>query len=162
MERSEIRDRQANKTAPDFASLHPGYGPLMICPDGQSSPIFSRGITLRRQAHSRIRVRANCDLPNHFNVIGLSSPLAKNISLSPSGKSNLRLPPSRLTRGAYRDRHGRWVRDAMDALAPQDERRLKRTAKPCGPGAPTLASSWRKQFRRRRWQKSPVTGESTE
>jgi hypothetical protein len=23
--------------------------------------------------------------------------------------------PSRLTRGAYRDRHGRWVRDAVDA-----------------------------------------------
>ena len=26
-------------------------------------------------------------------------------------------------RGAYRDRHGRWERDAMDAMAPQDERR---------------------------------------
>ena len=26
------------------------------------------------------------------------------------------------TRGAYRDRHGRWVRDAMDALVTQDER----------------------------------------
>jgi hypothetical protein len=25
----------------------------------------------------------------------------------------------------------------------------------------TLVSSWRKSFRRRRWQKSPVTGEST-
>src|ERR1700730_9408785 len=36
-----------------------------------------------------------------------------------------------------------------------------RTAKSCGPDAPTLASSWWKQFRRRRWQKSPVTGEST-
>jgi hypothetical protein len=27
----------------------------------------------------------------------------------------------------------------VDALATQDERRLKRTAKACGPGAPTLA-----------------------
>jgi hypothetical protein len=36
-----------------------------------------------------------------------------------------------------------------------------RTAKSCGPDAPTLASSRRKQFRRRRWQKSPVAGEST-
>jgi len=25
--------------------------------------------------------------------------------------------------GAYRDRHGRWVRDAVDAAAAQDERR---------------------------------------
>src|ERR1019366_10358796 len=36
-----------------------------------------------------------------------------------------------------------------------------RTEKSCGPDAPTLASSWRKQFRRRRWQTSPVAGEST-
>jgi hypothetical protein len=36
----------------------------------------------------------------------------------------------------------------------------KRTAKSCGPDAPTLASSWRKRFRWRQWQESPVTGES--
>ena len=30
-------------------------------------------------------------------------------------------------------------RDAVDALAAQDERRLRRTAKSCGPDAPTLA-----------------------
>jgi len=49
-------------------------------------------------------------------------------------------------RGAYRDRHGRRARDAMDVLRPQDERRAMRTAKSRGPGAPTLASSlveWR-------------------
>jgi hypothetical protein len=28
---------------------------------------------------------------------------------------------SRLTRGAYRDRHGRWVRDAMSAAMSRDE-----------------------------------------
>ena len=56
-------------------------------------------------------------------------------------------------RGAYRDRHGRWAGNAVDAAAPaalirsqgglwpvSDRRRgrraaLKRTAKPCGPGA---------------------------
>jgi hypothetical protein len=51
-------------------------------------------------------------------------------------------------------------RDAVDALALQDEKRVKRTAKSCGPDAPTLASSVRRRLRRRRWQKSPVTGES--
>ena len=38
---------------------------------------------------------------------------------------------------------------------------LLRTAKSCGPGAPTLALSLRERFRERRWQKSPVTEEST-
>jgi len=43
-------------------------------------------------------------------------------------------------------------------------RRRARTAKSCGPDTPTLVSSFRgKQFsRERRWQKSPVTGESAE
>jgi len=36
-------------------------------------------------------------------------------------------------RGAFRDRHGRWVRDAMDALAARWRTTLKRTAKTCGP-----------------------------
>ena len=34
-------------------------------------------------------------------------------------------------------------RDAVDDFAPEDERRKKRTAKSCGPDAPTLASSER-------------------
>src|SRR5258708_15089088 len=38
---------------------------------------------------------------------------------------------------------------------------LKRTAKSCGPDAPTLASSFAGFSAKRRWQKSPVTGEST-
>jgi hypothetical protein len=37
-----------------------------------------------------------------------------------------------------------------------------RTAKSCGPDAPTLASSWWKRFLRRGWQTSPVTRESAE
>ena len=49
-------------------------------------------------------------------------------------------------RGALRDRHERWVRDAMDAAASAPNLlrgRLTpaRTAKSCGPGAPTLAPS---------------------
>ena len=47
------------------------------------------------------------------------------------------------TRGAYRDRHGRWVRDAMDASDAVDESAALRTAKLCGPDAPMLASSLR-------------------
>jgi hypothetical protein len=53
-------------------------------------------------------------------------------------------------------------RDAVDAGGATDESADLRTAKPCGPDAPTLASSFAKQFARRRWQESPVTGESAE
>jgi hypothetical protein len=35
------------------------------------------------------------------------------------------------------------VRDAMDAVAREGERRFLRTVKSCGPDAPTLVSSWR-------------------
>ncbi len=51
-------------------------------------------------------------------------------------------------------------RDAVDAGGAVDDGAFSRTAKSCGPDAPTLASSSRKQFRGRRWQTSPVTGES--
>jgi len=51
----------------------------------------------------------------------------------------------------------RWTRGALLTRA-----LILRTAKPCGPDAPTLASSFAKQFARRRWQESPVTGESAE
>jgi hypothetical protein len=66
------------------------------------------------------------------------------------------------TRGAFRDRHGRRKRDAMDAVAPEDEGCSPRTAKPCGPDAPTLASSFAESSVKRWWQKSPVTRESPE
>jgi hypothetical protein len=36
--------------------------------------------------------------------------------------TGLSSPVSRPKRGAYRDRHGRWARDAMDALGARDER----------------------------------------
>jgi hypothetical protein len=52
-------------------------------------------------------------------------------------------------------------RDAMDAGDATDESADLRTEKSCGPGAPTLESNRPRQLGRRRWQTSPVTGEST-
>jgi hypothetical protein len=46
------------------------------------------------------------------------------------------------TQGALRDRHERWVREAMDAAGVERRATPARTAKACGPGAPTLASSF--------------------
>jgi hypothetical protein len=42
------------------------------------------------------------------------------------------------------------------ALGAAGRRRSSRTAKPCGPGTPTLVSSWREQSCQRRWLKSPA------
>ena len=75
------------------------------------------------------------------------------LPLPPNQRQIRRVPSS--PRGAYASSRT-LRRDAMDALAAQDERRLKRTAKSCGPDTPTLVSSWRKQFRRRRWLSSPA------
>jgi hypothetical protein len=53
-------------------------------------------------------------------------------------------------------------RDAVDADALIDERRVMRTAKTCGPDAPTLASSSRKAtFAGDGGKKARLTGEST-
>src|SRR2546423_7804806 len=93
-------------------------------------------------------------------------------------------PPSRPTQGAYRDRHGRGagcdgrgsVRRAHGArtngaVPPSAKLRRtgtrpveafgvdgSRTAKSCGPDAPTLVSSCAERSAQRRWQESPVTG----
>src|ERR1700682_3492108 len=97
----------------------------------------------------------------------VSSAVSKNISLYRLVETSLEPRAVRSLRGAYRDRHGRGVgcdgrgsvrRDNTRAdewrLPPSLKlrrtcrrglwrRRVLRTAKPCGPDAPTLASSWR-------------------
>src|ERR1700731_3857934 len=99
--------------------------------------------------------------PSGAFLTGVSSPLCKNISLHPSGKSSLQIraiPPHREGRIAIVTDAG-W--DAVDAAAfcARGDRRagsfvpvsdhqasgremLQRTAKSCGPDAPTLASSF--------------------
>jgi hypothetical protein len=77
------------------ARLLPTLRRLLICPTGKS-----------------VDAREN-----------LSIPWRKNIPLVPSGKS----PPLVLAvphpkEGRTRNRHGRWVRDAMDVLVSQGER----------------------------------------
>jgi hypothetical protein len=106
-----------------------------------------------------------------FSIL-LSSPLCKNISLHPSGKSSLQIraiPPHQ--RGVSRSSRTRGA-DAVDAAAfcvrrdcragrkicerspARGRETMLRTAKSCLPGADKTL------IRRRRWQKSPVTEES--
>src|SRR5262249_36760251 len=71
----------------------------------------------------------------------LSSPIVKNISLFQKHKSVVCCARPVPARGALRDRHERWERDAMDASKSPDERHSVRTAKSRGPDLPTLGST---------------------
>jgi hypothetical protein len=78
-------------------------------------------------------------------------------------KSKTRAIP-RSIRGALRT-SSTWSAGCDGRGMSLDEGRCARTAKPCGPDIPTLMSSRRRCFSHRglrRWQESPVTGESTE
>src|SRR6266700_3891084 len=77
-----------------------------------------------RIALRSIRATAACArgviCPSGGLLTGLSSLISdfpKNISVPTDPKSDLELSPSRPTRGAYHDRHGRWAWDAVDAAA---------------------------------------------
>jgi hypothetical protein len=80
--------------------------------------------------------------PTGKSVTCLSSPFRKNIPLLILPKSNLYPSPSRPTEGrlAIVTDAGR---DAVDVGGAKDESAGSRTAKSCGPDAPTLASSSR-------------------
>ena len=82
------------------------------------------------------------NLPDGQIAKSVSSPFAKNISVHFRGKSPVYLSSSRPTGGAARDRHGRGTGCSGRDVS-KDEWHCLRTAKPCGPDAPTLASSSR-------------------
>jgi hypothetical protein len=75
-------------------------------------------------------------------AICLSSPICKNISLHGLVETALSIPLSRPTEGRFAIVTNAG-RDAVDADGAGDERRLRWTAKSCGPDASTPASSWR-------------------
>src|ERR1700722_700742 len=75
-------------------------------------------------------------------MLPVQSPSAKIFSF-PSDPNHLHIAPHPGPhKGAFRDRHGRRAGDAMDASGAADESATLRTAKSCGPDAPTLASSF--------------------
>ena len=133
------------------------------------------------------------DLPVGRFVDGVSSYFSdfpKNISVPMHPKSHLELSHPTPQEGrimivtdagwnavdaaafcARRDCRAGW-RKACERSTACGREMLQRTAKSCGPDAPTLASSlaevqppnrvgMRRTSVRRRWQKSPITGEST-
>jgi hypothetical protein len=92
-----------------------------------------------RHSDSDLLVGLFCNLRVH--------PRFEKYSASRFGRSSFidsAIPP---LRGAYRDRHGRGVgcggRSGTRRASTRGRMAQLRTAKPCGPGAPTLASSLR-------------------
>ena len=109
-----------------------------------------------------IRVRVNSKLLRRFKLIWVVQSPSKKYFAFAVGQINS--TDSRvLTHKRGASRSSRTLGAGCDGRGnSQDERCYPRTAKPCGPDAPTLASSWQAMTCRRRWQKSPVTGESAE
>jgi hypothetical protein len=100
-------------------------------------------------------------LPNHRKLICLVQSLSVKLSASLSTQITCVLPviPCPM-RGAFRDRHGRWAREAVDATASsrvftRGRTTELRTAKSRGPDAPTLASSGAEIFRAMMVAKKP-------
>jgi hypothetical protein len=64
-----------------------------------------------------LAITKNTKLPKPINVIWVvQSPLKKDFCFPHTQISSISWP-SRPARGAYRDRHGRWARDVVDAAA---------------------------------------------
>jgi hypothetical protein len=89
-----------------------------------------------------------------------STPWQKNNALVPSGKSNPLIVASRSSKGRFAIVTD-VGRDAVDAAVPMKRAALIADGRIVWSWRPDAGSSWRKKFRRRRWQESPVTGEST-
>src|SRR5882757_7982055 len=106
-----------------------------------------------------IHERRQGDMPDMQISECCPAPFAKIFSFAPDPNQFTEsrcLVPQRGARAIVTDAG----RDAVDTDGAEDDRRVRWTAKSCGPDAPTLVSSWRVN-RKRRWQPSMVTGEST-
>ena len=118
----------------DFASALP----VLFAPDGQISSIVAS------------------------SLIPFVQPLREKYCCFEFSEFVLSHPRSVPARGAYASSRNA-ERNAVDAKALTDERRLLRTVKSCGPGAPRSGAKLAKMpraSRRRRWQTEWFTEES--
>src|SRR6266550_5640456 len=112
------------------------------------SPLLNVRFVISRIVHAALEnARNSCPASSGCFSIFLSSPLAKNISL-------YRYPKSEIESHRPTPQEGRLAivtdvgvgcggRNGVRRACARWTKRLLRTAKPCGPDAPTLASSWR-------------------
>jgi hypothetical protein len=152
----------------EVIALSPNGGSMgSLEPAGQLSPCETRRLAARvwggspqarRHRHleqggvmgfaSAFALRATADkplYPSHGCPPGKSlisvQPRPQKYSASHFPQITLRTLAVPAHRGAFRDRHGRWAGDAVDASGATDESADLRTVKSCGPDAAMLASS---------------------
>jgi len=98
------------------------------------SPTRGEGRTLSRRQSFSLLTRPALICPS------CQSAAIGAVDLTPKSAAHLVRPVS--NRGAFRDRHERETGCGGREASALDETRLMRTAKSCGPDAPTLASSF--------------------
>src|ERR1700722_13447092 len=129
--------------------------------DVPEGPAIAGARALRHRADSlRLVTRLPDGQIRSYSDYPLSSLPFKKIPFRARPKSNPYFELSRPTEGRFA-----IVTDVGTGCGGREAARktnahASRTAKSCGPDAPTLASSFADQSARRRWQTSPVTGES--
>ncbi len=134
-----------------FAS-NPPYAPMpAVCRDlpvGRECVRSPSLLLSRKRFRSRNRLRLKAKFRRAFNSMTPVQICSEKYSALRSAKISRIFLASRLVQGAFRDRHGRgggqrWPREIAAFFFECGRTIASRTAKPCGPGAPTLAlSSW--------------------
>ena len=94
----------------------------LICPAGKISSMTSRSRAPIGLCKLKIRCAKNAIYRADFKLIWVVQSCAEKFSAFLTPQINIILSAIPCSQGAYRDRHGRWVRDAMDAVVTQDER----------------------------------------
>jgi hypothetical protein len=149
----------SSRASVTYASGHSRPRRASSAQDGRSETIPIT-CSLRRRWFSQRAQPVELICPTGCLRKFLSSPSPKNISLRGLLKSPLLIPPSRLEQRGVSRSSRTWSAGCGGRRRRADECAGLRTAKSCGPDAPTLASSCAEVSARRWWQKSPVTRES--
>ena len=148
----------------DFVSTQPS-GSQGASGRRRGAPTSLRGARATKQSILSLRDTMDCFADARNDEASAKIPLRRKrkngcainamlaVQISPQKYSDFQkpqitgisIPVSLSQRGAARDRHGRWERDAVDAMGASDEGAWSRTVKSCGPDASTPASSLAEQ-----------------
>jgi hypothetical protein len=140
----------------------PGWHPHARCPMCLLPGHHCRGSRQKPARRAEFDLRLNRKLSWPIKLIWPVHPCLKKYFASHFTQITFISATVPSHRGAARDRHGRGAGCGGRGWRLRRGRQM-RTAKPCGPDAPMLASSsWEASFSGATVAKKPVAGESTE